>query len=222
MTSGSVHRRGRRRRRVGDLVGLGVQPGRVGREVLGQPACHRLGGHRPGQAVALHQVAVELSQQPPARLVLDTLGDDPQPQVVAEADDRADDREVVVALGQVPHERAVDLHLVHRQAAQPGQRRVAGAEVVDRDEQAEVDQPLQRVHRPLRVGDDRALGDLQLEQRWPAGPACTSSRATVSASSGSSRLRIETLTAISTGVPAVAPRRRTGAPPSRSRTGSAA
>ncbi len=37
----------------------------------------------------------------------------------------------------------------------------------------------------------------------PAGRlACTSSRATTSASSGSSRLRIETLTAITTGVPA--------------------
>ena len=69
-----------------------VQPGRVAGEVLGQPAGHLLGGHRPGEQIALDEVAVESLQDAPAGLVLDALGDDAQTQVVAEVDDRADDR----------------------------------------------------------------------------------------------------------------------------------
>ena len=45
---------------------------------------------------------------------------------------------------QLAHERPVDLHRLHREAAHQAQRRVAGAEVVDRDLHAE---RLQRAHR---------------------------------------------------------------------------
>ena len=61
-------------------------------------------------------------------------------------------------------EGPVDLQLVDRHLAQVGQRGVAGAEVVDRQARAEVAQPGHGGQRPLGVGHDHALGDLELER----------------------------------------------------------
>ena len=58
-------------------------------------------------------------------------------------------------------EAAVDLDLLHRQPLQVGQRRVAGAEVVDREPHPELAQVVQHGDGPVGVGHDRALGDLQ-------------------------------------------------------------
>ena len=56
-----------------------------------------------------------------------------------DGDDGIDDpSEPVVGPSDRGDERLVDLHLVHRQVAEPGQRRVAGAEVVDGDLHAEL------------------------------------------------------------------------------------
>ena len=112
----------------------------------------------------LAELAAEPDQVLPGAPVGHPLGHHRQPEVVPEVDDRADDRRVealAVARGQ---ERAVDLQLVHRQAAQVGQRGVAGAEVVDRQPHPAVAQLPQHQQRPVRVGHDAGLGDLQGEQ----------------------------------------------------------
>ena len=120
---------------------------------------------------------------------LDALGHDLEPEVVAEVDRRAHDHGVVVALQHAQHERLVDLQLVDRQALEVAERRVAGAEVVDREPHAELAQPLEHGARADRVGQHRVLGDLQLQ---PAGldvPCASSSSATSSGKRRSSRSR---------------------------------
>ena len=79
-----------------------------------------------------------------------------------DADDRLDDR-AVVRVTQVADERLVDLDLVDRELPQTGERRVTGAEVVDRQPDAEAGEPLEHRQRPTRVTHDVRLGDLQRE-----------------------------------------------------------
>ena len=69
---------------------------------------------------------------------LDALGGDRQLQRVPELDHRVDDRDVLLVVGKPAHERPVDLDAVDGQAAQVLERRVAGAEVVDRDPDTEL------------------------------------------------------------------------------------
>ena len=89
----------------------------------------------------------DLLQQVERQLALHALGDHGQPEVPGQVDDRPHDRQVARVGRHALHEGAVDLDLVHRQPAQVGQRRVAGAEVVDRQPYAEVAQPVQRRQR---------------------------------------------------------------------------
>ena len=83
--------------------------------------------------------------------------------LLREAGDGANDRLRVVALRHVAHERAVDLDLVEREAAQIGERRVAGAEVVHRDAHAEPAQLMQRRQRVGLVLQQHRFGDLEVE-----------------------------------------------------------
>ena len=69
--------------------------------------------------------------------------------------------------GNVVHERLVDLDDVDREAAQVAQRRVARAEVVQGDADAQVADVTQRGGGQHRVGHQDRLGDFQDE---PAGP----------------------------------------------------
>ena len=93
------------------------------------------------------------------------LGDDLEAQVPAEVDDRPHDRHVLALAAEAGDEAAVDLDLVDRQALQVGQRRVARAEVVHGQPDAERAQLVQQRDRPRRVGHDRALGHLEGEPR---------------------------------------------------------
>ena len=82
-------------------------------------------------------------------------------------------------------ERLVDLQLLAADPLQIGQRRQAGAEVVDGDRDAGLGEPVEHGQRRLRVLDDRGLGDLDGQaalgaaglrrgrsRRSPARPAC--------------------------------------------------
>ena len=62
---------------------------------------------------------------------------------------------------QIAHEGPVDLDLAHREEPKPEQRRVAGAEVVDRDRHAQPGDGVE--HRAGLFGllEHRGLGDLQ-------------------------------------------------------------
>ena len=57
----------------------------------------------------------------------------------------------------------VQLELVHRQAAQVGERRIAGAEVVDGDLDAHCAQGIQGLERCIEVVHQHRLGDFELE-----------------------------------------------------------
>ncbi|MFT3854741.1 MAG: hypothetical protein QM733_18690 [Ilumatobacteraceae bacterium] len=60
-------------------------------------------------------------------------------------------------------EAAIDLHRGDRQLAQVGERRVAGAEVVEGDLDAEPAQAGEAVDGAVEVGQDRGLGDLEAD-----------------------------------------------------------
>ena len=105
-------------------------------ELIGQHALERGHLERRREQVALAGVAAELAQVGELGLVLDALGDRPQPERAAELDERLDQRVRLVRAGGGGDERAVDLQRVDRQLLQVGERGVAGAEVVDRDVQA--------------------------------------------------------------------------------------
>src|SRR5258705_13521534 len=97
----------------------------------GEHAPRRLRRHRRRKEVALGVVAAEMPQDLPLRLRLHALGDDAQPQVVAELDDGADDLRALAPARELGHEGTVDLQGVHRQAVEVAEARAARAEVVD-------------------------------------------------------------------------------------------
>ena len=82
-------------------------------------------------------------------------------EALGQRDDRVRDRGVVGAAGQVAHERAVDLDLVERQPRQIGERRIAGAEIVDREADAERLERVHLVRGAVDVVEHDALGQLE-------------------------------------------------------------
>ena len=103
-----------------------------------------------------HAVVVEQAHR---RLVLHSLGDHLHPEVVREVDDRPDDDRVVLDRTHVHHERAVGLDLDDRESLEVDERRVAGAEVVDREPLVHVAELLE--HAGHGGVDQRALGELE-------------------------------------------------------------
>ena len=92
---------------------------------------------RRGVEEALRLRAAELDEDLGLALGLHALGHHLQAEPAGEADDAGDDRDVVAVGVELGRERAVDLHRVDGEAAQVAERRVAGAEVVDREADAE-------------------------------------------------------------------------------------
>src|SRR5919112_5801682 len=116
-------------------TGPAVRHGQVGGDVPAdrpQPGLQVGDGHGGGQVVALDRMTVEFGEPVPGRLVLDALRGDLEAEVPGQVDDAPDDLLIVGVAGQGGDEAAVDLDLVDREPAQVGQRRVTGAEVVDR------------------------------------------------------------------------------------------
>ena len=66
--------------------------------------------------------------------------------------------------GHPPDERAVDLDLPDRQRLEVGERGEAGAEVVERESQAELAELREHVADAHGIGEDHVLGDLQHER----------------------------------------------------------
>ena len=107
---------------------------------------------------ALGRVAAELAQHGELGVVLDPLRDGSEPEVACEVEDRAHHEGVLRIAPEPVHERPVHLERRRRIAAQLAQRRVPGAEVVDRDRHAQVEQ---LVDGPARgVVDHHVLGYL--------------------------------------------------------------
>src|SRR5207344_165903 len=99
----------------------------------GPPEHHvgHLGGRWPAEEVSLALVAAKAPQLRELLRRLDALGHRLEPERAAQADDGAHDRGISTVRGQARDERAVDLEHVDREALEIAQARVARAEVVD-------------------------------------------------------------------------------------------
>ena len=92
--------------------------------------------------------------------MLDSLGHGREAERVAEPEDRVDERLVRILAHELVDERLRDLQRLDRELCETAQRRVARAEVVDRQPDAEVTQPLHRDERAVAPLDDARLGHL--------------------------------------------------------------
>ena len=97
------------------------------------------------------------------RGLLDALGGGLDIERMGEFGDRADDRAGAVAGQQIVDEAAVDLQLVEREALQIAERRIAGAEIVERDADAERAQRVEQPQGRLAAFEEDRFGDLDLE-----------------------------------------------------------
>ena len=68
-----------------------------------------------------------------------------------------------IGIADLADEGPIDLDLVEWETAQIAQRRIAGAEIVERDANAEVSQPMQAGDHRLGVLHEHTLGDFQFE-----------------------------------------------------------
>ena len=100
---------------------------------------------RRAVVMALPLLAAERAQPLELGGGLDALGRDREAEAVRHCRDRLHDLRVRGMRIELAQERAVDLQLVDRQAAQVSETRIAGAEVVDRDAYAERCDPAQRI-----------------------------------------------------------------------------
>ena len=112
-------------------------------------------------SVALQIIAAPLGEHLGGLFVLHPFGDGLEPERAAEIDQRAHERAVVFRARQVLHERAVDLDDVDAEPAQVAERRVAGAEIVDRDAAAQILRTRHEASRLVDVLDRGGLGDLK-------------------------------------------------------------
>src|SRR3546814_8974997 len=107
--------------------------------------------------------------EPPDQVELverfDTLGGRFHLERLGQRDDRGDDRAVARSgLGRAANETLVDLDLVERRRLQIAERRIAGAEIVEREADADF---LQRREHPVRFGriaQEDTFGDLEFER----------------------------------------------------------
>ncbi len=83
---------------------------------------------------------------------------------MGQRDHGLDDRQVCVIVVEPTHKRAIDLDRVERQVLQVSEGRIAGSEVIEDEQDAELAQGLQGPGAGFRLVHQDRLGDLQLEQ----------------------------------------------------------
>ena len=114
--------------------------------------------------VALHEIAAHAREQIERCLVLDAFGDDRQRETPAEFDGGTHDRTGARALGELSDEGTVDLDLVDRQLAHIGERRVARAEIVDGQRDAETAQRVHYVDDLFGMIHERGFGEFETQR----------------------------------------------------------
>jgi len=92
-----------------------------------------LGGDGPAQQVPLNFIDGVVTEQLELVVILNTLSDDPYTHRMRHVDQGLHDLLVVVVAADILDEPAIDLEAIDRQGFQVVQRRVTGAEIVDRD-----------------------------------------------------------------------------------------
>src|SRR4029079_16422694 len=122
-------------------------------------------GYGRAEVVTLHLVARAFAQERLLLGRLDAFGDDRQAQGLTHRDDRLGNRAIFRVARDLADEGAVDLQRVDREALQMRERRVARAEIVDREPDTERLDRAQNLHGALGVVHDHAFRDLDLEQR---------------------------------------------------------
>lgn len=118
---------------------------------------------RCAEKVTLRLVAALQAQ--PGQLAggLHPFGNGAQPQVAGQADDGADDGFVFGVGGDVAHKTLVDLQLADLEAFEVAERRIAGAEIVNRHRDLHGMQLVYGGHSPQRVAHGNAFGQFQLQ-----------------------------------------------------------
>jgi hypothetical protein len=82
---------------------------------------------------------------------------------VRHGDQRANDRDELVIVGNSADETLVDLDMRQRHLGQKTQRSIAGAEVVEDNSDAELSQLAKRCERRRVAAESDIFGDLELE-----------------------------------------------------------
>jgi hypothetical protein len=127
-------------------------------------------GHRPREVEALAEWAAEGLEHLEVLGRLHALGDDLQVHRAGHLHDRRGHFGLLRAGLQACDELAVELELVERQAGEVRERRVARAEVVEREADAQVLELAQRLQGALAAAEQRALRDLERQRaRLEAG-----------------------------------------------------
>ena len=130
----------------------------------------------------LNAVAAFCTQERELLGRLDALGDDLEIERVRHRDHGADDRRVFGLVREIGHERAVDLDRVEREPPQIAERRIAGAEIVDREAHALGAEIAHDADRQRGVVHRDGFGDLEFE-RGRIEPACARRSARIFAAS---------------------------------------
>ena len=96
--------------------------------------------------------------------MFDAFGDGLELQRVGELHDGAHETAALVVAGDVVDELLVDLQDVDRELGEGGERRVTGAEVVDRDAHAGAAERVERRDDATGLAGEHRLGDLEGER----------------------------------------------------------
>jgi hypothetical protein len=116
-------------------------------------------GSRRADVKAL-QIADPLgAQQGRVRCVFDALGNRAQAETLGEAEQVTQKDPIFRSVREVSDKRTVDLDRVHSQALQMSQRRMSGAEIIERDTAPSVTQGIDEPGGFLDVAERRRLGD---------------------------------------------------------------
>ncbi|MDP9397604.1 MAG: hypothetical protein M3P96_07150 [Actinomycetota bacterium] len=155
--------RGRRTDRRRCRPGLRTRPWERG---VGQVGRERLRGEGLGVVEALAVLAAHREQLVDLRRALDSFGDGAQLQRGAELGDGLHERPVLGPPVQAGDEGTVDLQGVDGELLEIGQRRVAGAEVVEGELHAQLLDLAQPAQRRVGVVQEQGLGDLEDQYGW--------------------------------------------------------
>ena len=111
---------------------------RPGLRVLVEEPLDLVGRRRAAEEIALAEAAAHLPEALGLGGMLDPLGHRREPERVAEPQDRVDERFIRAVADELVDERLRDLQRLDRELGETAQRRVARAEVVDRQPDAEL------------------------------------------------------------------------------------
>src|SRR5581483_6752617 len=128
------------------------------------PELESLTRQRLAAEVTLGHIAVERREPIEHRAVFYALGHNLQPKLMPETDGGADNGFGIRVFRHIDHEGFIDLDRVYRQLFEIAERGIAGAKIVDEQQDSHFAQTLQYVQRSFRILHHCPFGDLELER----------------------------------------------------------